>query len=267
MLINTVILVLRDLLPLAILLVWIAACINPGFISVSRIAGILLISIVGGIVFFELAPYFSETFEGAGLELAFVVLISSSYLALLYASLSSLQGGYQHLSTYIGLVLGLSCQLIIKGTNFLIYFNGYINRSNGDMSLMLGVLVAAGIGLSFSILLFFVLRWLADNHYQFIWQTLWACFLAGLAVQMVPLLSQVDLVSDSSTLWSSTWLVEDSSEYGHMLQALIGYEATPSLSYFLIYFGAIALFYLGKFTISKHSFNKVTSVGVVRVDK
>ncbi|GLX77094.1 hypothetical protein tinsulaeT_04340 [Thalassotalea insulae] len=266
MLINTVILVLRDLLPLAILLVWIMACINPSFISFKRVIAVLMISIIGGIIFFELAPYFSENFQGAGLELAFAALMLSSYFALLYASVSSLHGGQHQLMTYIGLFIGLSCQFIIKGTYFLIYFNGYINRSTNEMSLLLGVLVAAGIGLSFSILLFFLLRWLANNHYRIYWQALWACFLAGLVAQMVHLLSQVDLLSDSSALWNSGWLIEDSSEYGHVFQALIGYEATPSMSYLIIYLSAIALFYLGKFIMGKYSFNKVADVSVGKVD-
>ena len=50
-----------------------------------------------------------------------------------------------------------------------------------------------------------------------------------MASQATLLLTQVDWVAYSPVLWdSSIWLPEDSIP-GHLLYALVGYEATPSL--------------------------------------
>lgn len=252
MLINTVILFLRDLLPFVILIVWLLSYIQPTFAHIGNVLVVTALSFAGIWLLFSLAPTLSEQFSGAGLEVIMVVLICVMLCSLLIGSAINIaQFRYvSHLKTrkqawsHQLVNLGVVCLLIITGTQFLIYSSGYLSRTTNDLSIIYGVVVSSGIAISFSILLYFSLRWLSARKLFVLMNLLWAGFMAGLATRLVPLLSQIDVISDGSPLWSTSAVIKDSSEYGHILKALLGYEATPSLAFIIVYLGAITAFYL-----------------------
>ncbi len=245
MLINTVVLVLRDMLPLFILLVWLAAYINPIFITLNKLLPSTLISAGVIFLFHFFAPYLSELFEGAGIEFIRVFCIVILFSTLLVGSVLSLRRARGSCLVTMCFYFGVCLLFITQGANFFIYFNSYLSRSENELSVYIGVILALGFGLSFSLLFYFILRWLNERHYAKTLDLLWAAFLASLLTQIVPTLTQVDVISDTKPLWNSTWLIADSSEYGHVFKALIGYEATPSLSYLLAYVVGLILFYIG----------------------
>ncbi len=235
MLINIVILTLRDLLPLTILFMWLSAYISPTFFTIKTSVLILLSSLLGILFFFNFAPVFSDYFDGAGMEFILVLLIITLYISLLIGSVLSLNSRQSKSIACCALFLGVCCLSVMKGTNFVIYLNGYINRSNDNISIFIGVLVALGIGISFSTLYYFILRWCTKKSYQTLLNILWAMFITGLLSHLVQLLSQVDIISNTQQLWDSRMFIEDNSEYGHILKALVGYEATPSMAFVMIY--------------------------------
>ncbi|WP_350563464.1 hypothetical protein, partial [Psychrobacter sp. CAL346-MNA-CIBAN-0220] len=49
------------------------------------------------------------------------------------------------------------------------------------------------------------------------------------------LASQIDLITNTSTVWDLRDLLNENSELGRVLRALVGYEATPDLMSVLIY--------------------------------
>lgn len=247
MLINTVVLVLRDMLPLFILLVWLAAYINPQFISLTKLLFITLISASGILLFYYFASDISELFDGAGIEFTRVFCIVMLFLTLLVGSVLSLRKQASSYWVTCCLFLGVCLLFITQGANFFIYFNSYLSRSNHEIGVFIGVFLALGFGLSFSTLYYFILCWLAEHQYVKTLNVLWALFLSNILAQVVPILTQVDVLSDTKPLWNSAWLIEDSSEYGHILKALIGYETTPSASFLLLYLAGFTLFYLGIF--------------------
>ncbi|WP_206485427.1 hypothetical protein [Thalassotalea sp. G2M2-11] len=244
MLINIVVLVLRDLLPLAVLFVWLFAYIYPALLNIKKLAWLCVISCLGVSLLFNFAPVMSEYFGGAGLELALVLLTIIIYLSCLVASIFTLNERSHLLVVKLCFMLGLSSFIVIKGANFLIYFLGYLARSADNSSVILGVALALGITFSFCILLYFTLSWCRLRGWEKLLNFFWAIYLGSLLAQIVPMLAQIDLVTDAIPLWDSRWLMADKSEYGHIFKALVGYEATPSLSYLLIYLMAIVLFYL-----------------------
>jgi len=245
MLINTVILLLRDMMPLAILFMWLAAYLAPAIFTTENLLKILSICAVMIGVLFSYAPNFSEYFDGAGLEMLFVSLTFLLFFTLLVASLFSInkQGESQFIRYFF--IIGLCSLFIIKGLNFLIYFNGYLSRGNNDLGIILGIVVAIGIAGSFSVLYYFVLRWLVERYHFEVLNLSWGLFISGLLAQIIPLLGQIGRITDSEPIWNTQWLIQDSSEYGHILKALIGYEATPSLSFVIVYFSSLTVFYLG----------------------
>ena len=44
-----------------------------------------------------------------------------------------------------------------------------------------------------------------------------------------------DWLAGGALLWDSQHLISEQSEYGHFLNALVGYEATPSSSQMVVY--------------------------------
>jgi len=262
MLINTVILVLRDMLPLFILAMWFVAYLSPRLLTVKSILPITAVGIVATLVFFSFAARISNYFDGAGLELFLVILISLVYVSLLLGSAGKLNNLNNNQLSDKLLLIGFCCLFVIKGMNFLIYFNGYLSRSSNDLGIVIGILVAFGIAASFSILCFFILRWLAESSRRSILNVLWALFLAGSVTQTVPLLAQIDVISGAESLWNSSWLIKDSSEFGHILKALMGYEATPSVRFILVYLGSISLFYLVLFIMSTARFSTMVKGSV-----
>jgi len=243
MLINMVILVLRDMLPLFILVMWFVAYLSPKLLTFKTVLPILTIGIVATLIFFSIAPRISNFFNGAGLELFLVFLISIVFISLLLGSAGKISGLDSEQFSDKMLLTGFCYLFVIKGMNFLIYFDGYLSRSSNDLGIVIGILVAFGIAASFSILYFFILRWFTEHSRNLILNFLWALFLAGSFTQVVPLLTQIDVISGAEPLWNSAWMIKDSSEFGHILKALMGYEATPSVSLILVYLGSISLFY------------------------
>nr|WP_306288369.1 hypothetical protein [Pseudoalteromonas sp. WY3] len=58
------------------------------------------------------------------------------------------------------------------------------------------------------------------------------------------LASQIDLITNTSTVWDLRDLLSENSELGRVLRALVGYEATPDLMSVLIYSTSSVLFLL-----------------------
>ena len=96
--------------------------------------------------------------------------------------------------------------------------------------------------MSFSALLYFSLHWFIKKEFFILLYVVWALFLSGQISQVVNLLQQVDIIKSSGALWDSTNLVKDSSEYGHLLKTLFGYEAGPSLEFIMLYTASLLLF-------------------------
>jgi high-affinity iron transporter len=224
-----------------------------------------LLAIIGMFTLFTFAPDLGEYFEGAGLEITKTILLFSCVSSLLIGSVLTLNKTSSSspllkksvknpvkisVASYL-IMLGLSILLTLNGTNFIIYLHGYLQKNQDNFPLFLGVKIAAGICLSFCILYYFLLRWIIEQGKEPLVRLLWCLFIAGLLNQIPVLLAQVDLLSDAAILWDFSRYINDSSEYGHILNALIGYEATPSYTYALLYLSCIAIFYSSLILIKK----------------
>jgi len=250
MLTNTVILFLREMLPLAILLVFLLAHSWPNIYRFKYSLPLCLSIVLGCIALINIAPSLSELFAGAGLEISIATLLFIACTFLLVGSCLAISSHSDKMSYCILLLLGTSILSSIKSTNFVIYLIGYLHQGGSNYSLLLGLVIAIGICTSFAILLYFSLTWLISRDYQKLLAILWSLFIVGQLCFIVPLLAQVDLINDANIIWDSSHWVKDSSEYGHMLNAMMGYEATPSDSYLFFYFISLVCCF-GLFLLTK----------------
>ncbi|WP_287149792.1 hypothetical protein [Alteromonas sp.] len=79
--------------------------------------------------------------------------------------------------------------------------------------------------------------------------------MAAQTANIALLLEQTDTFPSPRQLWDSSTIISDNSEYGHLLNSLVGYEATPSMSYLLVFFFALIVPNLIAFFSSKKRFS------------
>lgn len=224
MLINTVVMLLRELLPLvllgSLLLAWLPAGQAAGLLGrVLMLAAPLLLlqsSLVG-----ELAALF----DGQGLELwyALCYLACSLLLALLLRLGSAATGARLWLAA-----LALVALLLVNGSNLALYLVLYPRQTEDSQALWLGAALGSGISLSIAVLMYHAVRELGQH-----WQSAAAILLCTSGARQisaaVAIGHQLELVPGATPVWFSDGTLADGAELEYFFNALFGYEASLSL--------------------------------------
>lgn len=225
MLINTVILFLRDALPIFVLLAFLLAQVQ---LKKRTLISTLGLGILLALLFIQLVNTLGNLFEGTGLEMSLFALHFSLY------AMGLLLGYFIfHPTTNNRMAKGIVCfaivvMIIAKGSNFLLYFNGHLNKLDALQAMSVGTLLGLGICLSLAILLYFFMLGLKQHFGPVAPWTVLLVFVSGQLVNAMNLLVQVDLLPALAPAWDSQWLLDEESEYGHLFNVLVGYLATPS---------------------------------------
>jgi len=225
MLINTVVLFLRELMPvlllLSVLLVWQRSQWRTLLLTIAAPA--LLILLVMAKQYTEISLWA----DGAGLELVYAILYFSVpvllALALVYPRLEILLVGFAGAALFA-----------INGSNLVLYFFVYQREASATPALLLGSALGVGIGLSVAVLLYYTLDELSRFRQQYFYWVV-ALLAARQSSKAAQILIQSDWVAGGPVLWDSQQLINEQSEYGQFFNALVGYEATPTLSQFVAY--------------------------------
>jgi high-affinity iron transporter len=238
MLINTVILFLQNILPTLVVATILLILLKEGskkwlFHGIGLAVPVLIIQTY-------CSQYLSELFSGLGLEILYACGYLLIYLALLLLVLSQhqhTQATKQRLLASVSLLLVFS----LNSTSFSWYLLNYINQVNALDSLLLGLTLGAGIGLSFAILLYFFLDWArAHIHAQAPVICLFL-FAAGQLIQGIKLLAQVDLWPITPLLFNSGELLPAQSVLASLFSVLLGYHARITQLNAVIYIVAFVL--------------------------
>ena len=225
MLINTVLMFLRELLPLclllATLLVWHRLAWRS-FVFWFAVPALIMLALISLHM-----VWISEQMDGLGLELLYSLLYFSCFVLL---CLATLQAKWARKWSAIA----AACLLSISGSNLLLYIWLPTQGENTPADLVLGIALGLGIGASIAALWYYLLTELKQ------WQRFsFSLVLALLGVRQVmmasALLIQSDWLPSGSALWNTERWLSEQSELGSFLQALMGYEATPMLSQVLLY--------------------------------
>lgn len=226
MLINAVVMFLRELLPLllllSMLLLWQRAhwrALLTVFAGTSSVGILLLTSQFSRISAWQ---------DGQGLELLYAVLY---LLTALLLGLAIFQSHRQQLC--LGLAaLASSGLCMIHGANLVLYLWFYQRSPAESQSLLLGAAMGIGIGLSVAVLLYyFVLE--CQRYWRWSLPLVLALLGARQISMAVAIFIQTDWLVPGAVLWDSQQFISEQSEYGYFLNALLGYEATPSVSLLL----------------------------------
>ena len=259
MLINTVVLLLRDLLPIVILLCFLRSFVASSAFSFTHIRNIAISSSLFVLLFIQIVEPISEWFMGAGLELIQVGFISVSFVLLVLITLLNIVGRKPILSKALT-HLAIEMFIVIKASNFVVFLHVYLQDKTEVLNVLIGIILGAGICLSFGAIFYYLLKEWQETSFNYLLYGLWFLFLTGIICQILPLLAQINMLTLSAPVWQSGDFIENSSEYGQLLSALIGYQSSPSKEFLWVYSSVflvlLLLAFSVHFTLDKHQGNR-----------
>jgi len=177
-------------------------------------------------------PSVSQWFNYVGPELVNgfmqLCIVVSLYVHCLLLQSNSRVQSRRDLYAGLTLLVVIAFGVAREGSEILLYLNGIQGTPVAFTPVLLGAVVATGIGISAGILLYYALVVFSSLSALRIGMALLVLFAGNMAAQVVQLLTQADWLPYSPALWDSSGLVSENSVMGQLLYALMGYEATPS---------------------------------------
>ena len=226
MLINTVILFIRDTLP-----VFVLVSLLLSFMAVSRAAVLSGVSVgaILALLTYKNLDWVLYTGDGNRLEWLKISSLLLGWLALV-VSLVAMEQRRSQLITSVALAALSALITLPNAIHFLIYSLAYWPGAQSGSPMILGTIIGLGISLSLATLL----NMLLSGFFPAVVRTLLLCaFCAGQVAGITTMLEQINWLPDQARIWNTAAWLSDESEYGHLFNALIGYEETPSQAYLI----------------------------------
>lgn len=247
MLLNTVIIVLREVLEAALLVSILLAMSRLLRFSSGWFWGAALAGLFGTLLYALNMQTVSEWFDYSGQEringgIQILIYLFALLLMLFSARRSELPSRILLLQLLMILVIALA--ITREGAEIFIYLQGAMHSPGQLVSATAGGLIGAGIGASVGVLVYYALTVNGGQSALLCCQLVLGVVVSGLLSQVVPLYEQVDLLPAMKPLWDSSAILAEDSVVGQLLYAVLGYEATPSPVQFFSYIGGMLLFIL-----------------------
>jgi high-affinity iron transporter len=140
-------------------------------------------------------------------------------------------------------VVGLA--VLREGSEVVLFLYGIMAQGTSQADLLIGGLLGIGTGAAFTALTYFGLLAIPTRYIFSVTSWLIALLAAGMAAQSVQFLNSAGvLLALDNTVWDTSWLLSESTLFGHLVHTLIGYSERPSLMQLIVYLGVLALMYL-----------------------
>jgi high-affinity iron transporter len=258
-LINTIILFLRDALPVFWLISLLLAQGNSAQQGYRWVFWSVPVGLILAMILMLNFSALSNLAEGAGLEWMTFVAHTLIYL-LVVLHLFILRRGLNQYWPWSAALLAM-LTIGVNGSYFLVFLDNYWRAGQHFWSLFTGTILGFGVCFSAGILIYLFNHAFLRRGRQGLFVLLILCWSAGQLIFTFNLLAQVNLISASAPIWNTSDWISDSSELGLVLNTLIGYEATPTLLQIITYLFCILtpLFMFYQFT--SHS-QAIKSTGV-----
>ncbi|MFK8049012.1 MAG: FTR1 family protein [Halioglobus sp.] len=236
MLINSVILVLREVLEAALLVSVLFAISSHVRCGKRWLLWSLPLGLLGVVAVASSLETITDSLDGAGQEVLYAgmqLLVYVFLVAVLWcaACARAAPRGLAYL-----MAGATACAITREGSEIMVYITGFAAAEEHRLAVFAGSAIGAGIGLSLGVLLFNALVALKFNLSWIVTLLLVGMIGSGMVMQATMLLQQVDWLASSKPLWDSSAFISESSVTGELLYASLGYEATPSGTQVLLYF-------------------------------
>jgi len=231
MLINTVIIVLREVLEASLILsVFLAYCQRVG-LSRQWLGLALILGTLGAGLYAAQTITISTWFDGVGQEVvnAGLQLMIYSVMALFISFAIKDRVSLNHSGLLLLLMVsGVALATIREGNEIILYILGFTAVPDLFPSILLGAIIGAGIGISVGIAIYYLLVNLSDKVAMRLGFVLAVLIAAAMVSQSVQQLIQADWIMSQYPLWDTSSIIDERSVAGQLFYALFGYEATPT---------------------------------------
>jgi high-affinity iron transporter len=243
-LINSVILVLREVLEAAILISVLVT------LSLNLRCGLrwflvaIPLGLLGSVALAFSLRVITDALDGAGQEVVNAALQLLVYsLAVVIVGISAGVRTTSRPSVFlnIAMAVAVASTMTREGSEILIYITGFSSVQEYRLAVYAGSAIGAGIGLSAGVLVLSLLRSLDADRAKTACLLLVALIGSGMVMQSAMLLAQVDWLPSGRTVWDSSALVSEESVTGELLYAVFGYESRPGLVQISLYFSSLLL--------------------------
>jgi high-affinity iron transporter len=213
----------------------------------------IILGLLSSAILTYFRPWLGMALEGIGYEILLIVISLSLTTGVILGQTTN-----NDITRKLLFSLSLFLLVIPHASDFIVFFTS-VGQTQLRASVYVGVSIGLGICVSISYLLFFVFLNI-DKSLPL--KIAIALFLAGQLSNIVTILQQIDVLSSSLPLWNSNNFIADRNEYGQFFHVLVGYDATPTLIY-LVVFGAATIIIFTLLMRTKVTENKNTVHGVI----
>lgn len=245
MLLNSLIIILREVLEASLLVSMLLLIANPLQLGYRWLWGSALAGVVAAGVYAANLGAVSSWFDYVGQEVVNALLQLLIYLAvlLILVLLNHLRMSNENRKKKLALLMALTLVAAVcrEGSEIIIYLSGFLHSPDLLAPVMTGGLIGAAIGASAGALFYYAIFSLAPTRVTIIGSLSLALVASGIFSQAIQLLIQADWISNTTQLWDSSSLLSEKSITGQLLYAVAGYESRPAIIQVVLYFLTLAL--------------------------
>lgn len=253
MLLNSVIIILREVLEASLLISLLLVISKALHIHFRWLITAIICGFIGAALYAINLGAISEMFDYTGQEITNTILQIIIYLHLTVLIIFIHKADIQLNLDNKKITFLISAPIILaitrEGSEIFIYFSGFINNPEKVLPGSIGSFIGAGIGTSIGVLVYYGLLSRKPETFFYICKAALLLVATGILSQTIPLLIQADIINASSPVWDTSNILAEESIMGQLLYAILGYEATPAPQQIAVYIGGI-LFILTALFIS-----------------
>ena len=244
---SALIIVLREVLEAVLIICMLLASSSALGLRFRWLPPALFAGLTGALIYALSLEDISMAFEGFGQEIVNAVILLLIMLLLLAHNFLAMREfkapKIARLPALSLLVLSatIAMAMVREGSEIYLYVYSYGAVAGEMTSVLAGGAIGTGIGFSLGTFIYYGLRTLSARHCLLFSSIMALVIGAGMSSQAALFLAQADLVPTSEPLWDSSALVAESSLLGELLQAVIGYEASPIATQVVMFAGALLL--------------------------
>ncbi len=227
MLVNSVIIILREVLEAALIVSVLLALSQKLQLSKNWLTRALFLGGLGAAVYAFNIQTISLAFDGVGQE----VLNASIHIVLCFAIALFIIVIRNTQNTKIIYSIMMSCVALAitrEGSEIIIYIQGLISIPELMTPVIAGSIIGSGIGVSIGVFFYYFIDNLSFQNGTRLGLFLIVLIAGGMIMQVTQLLIQADIINSQHPIWNTSSLLNERSLVGQLLYAVIGYEATPT---------------------------------------
>jgi high-affinity iron transporter len=251
MLLNIIIIVLRETLEASILISVMLSISKTNGIAISWLLLALLAGIVGGVLYAVNLATISELLDYVGQEVTNAFILCLIYCALVIVCWGQYLASAMWLRV-LPLCMGVGVALAItrEGGELIVFYSGFMQGGASFINAITSGFIGLTVGMSAGALCFYALTSLSLHRAKIAHLVILSLIAGGVLLQASLLLIQADWLSYNMPVWDSSKIMSETSIMGQIAYAVFGYEATPSIASVFTYLFAIIFIVGGLFILA-----------------